>query len=618
MCTTYPFYKSLRPRRCTRIWSSKMTTKINYISAIPGLGKTKFSVSQLARCVREKTNYAMYVAPTVELLLEVESYLKQELSVQEMTQVRIFHSKDDKVGTVSHSVKMALTGGKDQHGRIFKEPKLGMVMLVTHATFMNLKNLPGSEIIDLYFDEARKCVSQSHSIKLTSKKQKYLVLKALSLERHGDTRYFKVTSDISKQDYLKLMAKTTWEPRQRRAVDALVKAAHNKRFDTYVSGVKDKSLKIFEVTMPSKIFDGFKSVTLMSAFFEDSQMYHLLKMAGTELIDVSYQAVPNYKERHQELIARYRKVSVIPLLNQQQVLSKSHLSGFLISDDREDLLTKLQELGFESKGRLRVLKEYALDSRSYTLSDQDKKALKLLADNKEDFEFVPLEWMLRETKAVIKSWAKSEGIKKIKSPLLIVNKKYERDAERLASDYKIISTQVHGLNKYYQHEVVVFLAAINPTPDLCRFYSTYLPEYNIEKDHVADVCIQCVCRGSVRDTNTSKPTLVVVSDLGIMNHVHEKMFKRPTLLTNKMPAKQMIASNLSGASKTLRVKGVSKVKTLKERTAEWRSKGSNREKQILRNTISRYKKQLREGKGKNVEAKLADTQQKLEAILAEA
>lgn len=590
-----------------------MPTKINYISAIPGLGKTKFSVSQLVKCVREKTSYAMYVAPTVELLLEVEAYLKRELTPQEMKQIRIFHSKDDKVGTVSHSVKMAMTGGKDQHGRVFKEPKLGMVLLVTHATFMNLRSLPGSDMMDLYFDEARKCVSQSSSIKLTSRLQKYLVLKALTLERHNETKYFKVTSDISKANYVKLMAKTSWEPKQRRAIDALVKAAHNKRFDTYVSGVRDKSLKIFEVTMPSKIFDGFKSVTLMSAFFEDSQMYHLLKLVGTEMVDVSTKAVPNYQKRHDELVARYTQVSVIPLLHQKQVLSKSHLSGFLLSSKRTDLLTDLQGLGFENKGRLRVLKEYVLDSRSYTLSSKDKKALKLLEDNKEDFEFVPLDWMLRETKKAIMSWAKAEKIKNIKAPLLIVNKKYEREAERLAPEYKIISTQVHGLNKYYQHEVVVFLAAINPTPDLCRFYNTYLPEYHVEKDHVADVCIQCVCRGSVRDANSSKATLVVVSDLGIMKHLHEKMFSMPTLLTNKMPGKFMVASNLT-ETKTLRVKGVSKTKSSTERGSNWRSKDGNREKQILRNTISRYKKQLREGK--DVAGKLKQTQAKLEKLTA--
>lgn len=572
-----------------------MTTDINYISAIPGLGKTQWAVAQLVKCIKRQTRHAIYVAPTVELLLEVESYLKKYLTAKEMKRVRVFHSKGGKVGTVVHSVKMNLVGGKDQFGRVFKDPEPGMVLLITHATFMNLQDIPGSEDMDLYFDEARKCVSQSSNIKLSSKRQKELVLKCLKLIRHKNTGYYKASSDISRSDYQKLMAQAVWETKQLRAVEALVRAARNKRLDTYISSVDGASLKIFEVTMPSKIFDGFRTVTLMSAFFEDSQMYHLLKQSKANLVDVSKTSIPNYAKRHSELISRYQQVSVIPLLKQDKAISKTDLNGFLISSLRPDLLEHLEALGFQSRGRLKVLKEYVLDSRSFKLSDSDQKALKLLDKNKKDFHFEPMKWLLSEARKAILRWVEAERVGGTFSPLLIVNKRYEKEAALLAPDYKIISTQVHGLNKYYQHDVVVFLAAINPTPDLCRFYRILLKEYDVEKDHVADVCIQCVCRCSVRDTKATKPTLVIVSDLRLMQHLSEKMFNRPTLAMNKSPKRAMISANLYEKA-SLKVRGVVEKKPRTAVVKDYLNKGVNRKIQSARNKVSRYKKLAGQGK----------------------
>lgn len=582
-----------------------MSKTIDYISAIPGVGKTKWAVSRLLSLVQTKEAIGVYVAPTIDLLKEVHRYLEASLAGDDLKRIRVFHSNTGSYGAISNSIKAALEGKPDSMGRTYKKVKSGDILLITHASFMNLRSFPRSDEVELLFDEARKCVTQSKAITFDNKEQKSVLSKVLEFKDLEGSTFKLAKIKVSKSEYLKLMKTVKWERRVRQAVDVFVRSAANPRLETYVlTGAK--SLSMFEVVLPSKLFDGFKHVTLMSAYFEDSQMFHLLKLKGTPMCDVSRVAIPNYLKRSEAIDARYRDVSIVPLLTQSSALSLGQLHGFLISKAHVELIERLAELGFDTKGKLNVLKSYVLDEDKYELDDKALAALQLLKDNHRYFSFDPMAWFLKQSAKIIKFWNQSLKDKNAKPPLLIVNKAYEAKAESEAPTYKVIPTSVHGLNKYYEHSVVVFLAAINPSPAMYRFYQHFLPNYDVEVDHVADVCVQCVCRSSVRDTKATKPTLVLVPDRRVASLLAQKMNTSPSIRNDLSPSASFVAATMSKSSEKTKVgtklarklSGKKKKPLVELRQSNsayqktWLQDETNKKLSSLRVTRSRYSKQL--------------------------
>lgn len=524
--------------------SSVMET-IHYISALPGIGKTKWSVDRLVACINAREDLAMYVAPTINLLKEVKKYIVSQVTGEQAKRVIMFDSKDGRVGKVSDSIVYSIKGGTDRYGRTYKKAKPGTVFLVTHAAFLLLQNLPKQKKINVYFDEARKCVTNSTSCKLTTNAQREIFQKLVKLEQKGSEPYQRVQPRCTKAEFKEYLKSTSWTPVQLRALSVLFNNVSNPRLEVYAKfSDKQGGLSIFEVVLPTKIFEGFKSVTLLSAYFEDSQMYHILREAGVKLINVTKDYVDNYDRRYPRILNRYKATSLVPLLAQDRVLSVSNLDGFLVSKKRLSLLEELAKLGFSSRESLRIIKEQYTNPDAYTLKGKFLKANRLLKDNKTDIHFNPLKWLIREAKTIVDAWAEVNDVELKKSPLLIVNKKREADAAKFAPNWTHVSTSVHGLNQYYEHNVVVFLAAVNPKPALARFFKYYLPEYNSDRDYVADVCAQCVCRGSVRNTRTHQPSLVIVPDNNVMHLLYDKLMRQPILDTAFTPSANMVAASL--------------------------------------------------------------------------
>lgn len=568
---------------------------INYISALPGIGKTKWSVDKLVACINGKKEYAMYVAPTINLLKEVRKYIISQVTGEQAKRVIMFDSKDGRVGKVSDSILYSIKGGTDRYGRTYKKAEPGTVFLVTHSAFLLLQNLPKQDQFHIYFDEARKCVTNSATCRFTTTAQRDVLQHLVTWEKLPDSPYLKVLPKCTRAEFKTFIKSTVWTPPQLRALTVLFNHVNNPRLDVYAKFSKAKgSLSLFEVILPTKIFEGFKSVTLLSAYFEDSQMYHILREAGVPLVDVTKEFIDNYDSRYPRILNRYKVTSLVPLLAQNRVLSAGNLDGFLISKKSLPLVEELGRLGFNTRESLRVVKEQYTNSYAYELKGRFLKANKLLRENRKNIHFRPLKWLIKEAKTIVEAWSEVNDVEIKKPPLLIVNKKREAEAAKLAPKWTLVPTSVHGLNQYYEHNVVVFLAAVNPKPALARFFRHYLPDYNSDRDYVADVCAQCVCRGSVRDTRLNQSSLVIVPDNNVMHLLYDKLMRQPILDTAFTPSSNMVAASLysanssAGSLSTFRLQGIGSAKTGAERYKKYMENPTNRKLRAARVRLKRY------------------------------
>lgn len=72
------------------------------------------------------------------------------------------------------------------------------------------------------------------------------------------------------------------------------------------------------------------------------------------------------------------------------------------------------------------------------------------------------------------------------------------------------TSYLHGINRYSDKRAFVHLAALNPSPDMLRFYGILLPEYNIDQDHSIENLVQTLYRTNLRDPEATGPVLMIV------------------------------------------------------------------------------------------------------------
>lgn len=530
-----------------------MPAKVRYISGIPGIGKTRWAILRMTECLDSEKGIILYVSPTGDLLGEV---YRQLIEARPGRANRVYNIYGDHVqsGSVVSTLKLRLTGGINQLGVQYKAAPQGSIFLVTHEGFIRVTSpFPRAKELEVIFDESRKCVAQGKVLNFSSLEQQQALEECLIFDKDATVGSFsKVTSqpgawvtfkNLSAERGCKLTHTQT------SIFQNFFALTRNPRVDIYIGGranSKKTSFNTFEVMLPSKVFEGFKRVTLLSAYFEDSQMYHLLKQQNIRLTDITFE-VPEYSRRRGLLIERYKQVTLVSLTPQEISLSLSSQLGFMIDFKYADIFDKLKEAGISTPKELRALREIYLDSNA----GRDKryhKALDILAEHKEHLVTSPVMWMLQESRKIIRNWMARYHIKKVKKPLLVLNKRIasfalQHDADAF-DNFELISTSVHGLNKYSNRNVIAFLAAINPTPDLIRLYRTLLPEYDFEKDHVADICVQCACRLSVRDTEAVEPVLVITPDHRINGLLYDRLYKSPSLGGGDLgPKRDMIFFN---------------------------------------------------------------------------
>ena len=344
----------------------------------------------------------------------------------------------------------------------------------------------------------------------------------------------------------------------------------------------------------------------MSAFLRDSQMWHFLKENGknVELIDIRREGpyrndVSRVLYKRSEAISKnFELITIIPLTRQKEVVSLSRYSkGILVPEPAEFVLKMaLEKQGyFKTKDVMHLM----ANQDNIVLTERNNKAL--AAIKKYGAILNVFDWYCKTAIKVvdnIKRWGKLKG-----KPLAVANRKFKLD-EFILTNYprfSVIPIQSHGVNEYMNNNCIFFAAAINPDRESKHLYAALLPDYDFALDHVADACVQCVTRLSVRDTESKNRVYVIVPDMAMANFLRTKLDGIPSIDTTVANHYKMTAFNNLNKDRVIKEK---RKKTTPEekalaseaRAKKWRE--GNRKLASARALKSRYKKQLLTLKGK--------------------
>lgn len=517
--------------------TSDKRTQVGYISAIPSLGKTHWARKQMVTNLLNGQS-SLYVAPTIRLLDEVYARLRKSLTPKQFK--RVFNINHETCsGGVANVIRK----------RLSKPDPQGRIVLITHDSFLDLQYHSAFAELDVFFDEARKVVVRGAQVKLTATVSQALFSRLFQFEPRAEGASFrKVTCRPNAEKILRKHPGFSGDAtlvEQFAHIRQLLRKAADPRMEVFLRFPKEgdelvnsgdvflmKDHNFYEVILPSRIFEGFRKVTVLAAHFEDSQMYHLLKESNhTQLIPIEWgQTVEG--SRYANLVARYQSVTVVPLTMQYQALSMHKLTQSVMAPlrEREKILSSLKT---KSVSWIRTALRKQKQSTAYTLEKNQLKDMKYLK-SLGYIEFDPLAWHIRAFKQVLDAWSMTSTVQGL--PLVMMNNRF---TDKKSSSYlkllrdeqqkpwaELLPFMNHGLNEFDTQNVLGFLAAINPDSAMVEFYRERLPDYSFEHDHVADICVQSACRLSVRDPDSEDEVLVVVPDFRIAELLNSKLFHR--------------------------------------------------------------------------------------------
>lgn len=542
-------------------------SKIHYMNAYPGMGKTHYAITKMFELLTSKKKRAsiIYCAPTFALLEEVMADLRSRIATSDLdllNKVHLFKSN-----SYSH-------GGRSVVNRIMhhldtKEHQTNSIVLMTHEAFSRLSLLDSFRYYRVYFDEARKIVIEGTLLPVHSKTDFKILKRAL---KPCDTADGYHLLDPIRLEAALQKVKTQMTRRSMTSFYHMLDKARSQRLEVYIS-LKEgstssrSSFQAYEIVMPSKLFLQFKYVMLMASHFNESQMYWVLKTdKHIKMIDSSHLLTESKagSERYTRVKWRYRKVKILPLTANPSPMSKAFIYGDLLVGENAALV--LSESGMLSRN-VNLVRALLTDTGG---EEPTKKELKIRNEVRHEIVSDPLTFLLRRAKEVCTYIMDQQDY--VEKPLLVINNGMEQQIYNSGGrDFwdKLPFTS-HGLNGYASKNVIVFLAAVQISFGLKAFLKARIPRYDPNLDHVADVCNQAVCRTCVRNPSSQAEVYALVPDMKIAQMLKDKMMGEPTIsegLLRKSPTRMVSLSTVhrlvKQASVTERVEKKAEANALK-------------------------------------------------------
>lgn len=581
---------------------------VNYVDAPPGTGKTRACIEMMRRHIvagagGKAVGYLFYVAPTVDLLRQTIRGLRKRVPAQyHTTHIRAVQGGELRRNKdrTEHQVYNILSGR--EFNSLEAVPfKHGSILFLTHATFLKLKKHKKFAHTTVVFDESRKWIErQNLKMDLPGVKNLFDAL--------FDVRPLQAYSGINE-----LVAKAVSENVKSDLISTKASAREFTKLDILHTSLSEVDgpvrLKVYavmsgktmiQVLLPSHPFVGFREVYILSAGFERSQMYHLFKSENCKLVSATRVFMNTYlKHGYGEAInaigERQSRLEIVPLLEDEGVPSKYQLmSGVIVPRANVLAMTaKKDELAIDTQSMRDViahLKDPLLNGGR--LRDNHRKLLKEFKrlDVKHDI----LGWHIRAAERMARQWFAKRG--QPHEGLLFVNKANEevRHNKKLLSVVSI--GKAEGNNGYAKSNLVVFLAAVNPEPEIVRILKTLLPDYDPNEDYVIDKAIQCIGRGNIRNHNVNDRMLAIVSTKGMAEAIGKIMNYAPIIrydITEHLGSYVTWSANLASAEKAKEEKGSKEARRAqgnRNNQKNYRSNPLNRRLANLRAMRSKAKK----------------------------
>jgi len=521
-------------------------SKLNYISVPPGVGKTNWAIDKIAENTKNKKQIIIFAAPTISLLEQTFACVVKKVDDKSLNSLHLITSdtknKTEDTENNYHTFSNAtLTKAEQALANAVK----GTSLFITHSTVLRLsKELLGN--IVLIFDEASEWDIYEKSISLDSKSHAFLnsILHYEAVRLKGVEHKINNFNDTDRKNLFHPFYKLHPNKKRERSIVNYLNAASikgspdlryilsqvlNKNYSMYLRYSSKKSgvysCSFLGYASPDFFFSNFKSVMLVSAFFEQSVLYAVLSK--------NYRLVCRNDLMNQQTLASiqagYSLMEVVPVFDTEYALSKFLLKNYFqcytsqvakVNDCLRVIYNVLREkntVPIASKKIATLLLDsiYSAASEPNVLSEDvpneyKKLVLKKLSKASSNLNSLGdyAQHLIIED---IRSRLRSKVFSLKEKPLIIVNKKdYTNNFFNVNKKFNNIPAKSHGLNTYSNANVFISLASFNPSPTRISFYSfLFGDDYNPLDSHVYNV-IQGITRTRVRSASNTKKVLIYV------------------------------------------------------------------------------------------------------------
>ena len=472
--------------------------KIQYISCIPGSGKTHDMIKAVLSGYEQDKNYIICV-PTIKLMESIcKDFLKCNVITRNIISAYEYETTEQQLlRAISEAIP---------------------IIFITHAALMtfSMQTFYKCSEYTLIMDEALNIGIAEASLELS----KFFGVNGLGRKLFKITPYkgnkevdvLTIPTDCvhKAKDYLREKDSTTSV--NLKDTHELIKNVLNKTrlvlmreqcTNKHINRLNSKESYTLVTLHNPLVYSKFKNVVILSAFFEHTLMYHLLKLHYSDsVVNITH------KRNLQDMTSRYAKLYLTYAYGDDDDHNPKYSMGLRkrVTFIHRDQIDDIKKYRNEHKDGLNSLpKKYKMLS----LGDYYSKII----EHCNEFGDDTLTVMNREG---------------IKDAVIGDTRGFIKHGIR-------IGARSHGLNEYIQKTSVAIIAVFNPKQTILPLYRALLPDYCLETDRNICAYVQAITRTAVRDIKSSNNVHALVPTLYIATRLRHIICKELDISIKKGP-----------------------------------------------------------------------------------
>ena len=423
-----------------------------------------------------------------------------------------------------------------------------------HSEFSNTQSISSfanKHLCNVYIDEARSCQMSSTCLKLSNVAKEYLS----TLVSFNSSSYTAINSSVLLTNEVKVKLLDLFSLRE---AMSFISFLEQQSF-AFIK-LTGSSLTIVVIQVPYDALIHWRRITLMSAFFEESQLYAVIKCMHNiqklgykiNLVNVTDKIIS--KERQKALFNRFSSATISYVFdtscnaskhlynkgivfkcNEQQLEKEYSLINAIYSYVQKSkklpsLAAYLNNFNHQKNNIPTLVKDSSKalqnpiiatlckESKAFSISSPIQAAVELSVDYAKRWlstnNLASSDQLCNNRflqKQILISYNKTLNYPPISSDTLISNS--------LQCQYTKLYGDVRGLNKYSDFSIISVLSAFNLETSILSWFSQYCVDtknnkvfkYNAYLDFTLGQYIQTMLRCSLRDTSSRDKVLILVS-----------------------------------------------------------------------------------------------------------
>lgn len=592
---------------------------LDYISVPPGVGKTKWAIDYITSNSTTKKEIVIYCAPTTILLRQVFLEVKRKFKVSEASKLNITFrgvQDDPELSKYMGFKDMSDIRPMTYYASVLMENmSRGSCLFLTHATFLSIKDYLRKTRYHVIFDEAAEMQISPDRMQIDQKS--VVLLNNMAAFELFPMPEVKLTSKINQaiidrdcKPYYRLRClddsarysgtyKNFADITKNQKLADLMEKASDDQFSVFVReerAAAKNTYYFFDFVTPNGVFHNFGKVTLLSAFFEESLMFQILKQTY-KLRNVNHLVD---ERREKAIYEGYKNLEIVYIFDINRPLSKNFLENAVYVKKGKEK----EYLAFLEKYVPLICEEMLLDEKDATkvlvdhiTKEPNSRILKLMQRKLKEKDFdcfdavstklkSPANAIQRMVRKDLKKRTEKTDFTVVDKPLIIANlgkaiqnkfgnSQYVDLLFPIHKDFEWLRTKSHGLNSFSKRNVFVSMAALNMQPHVLSFYNFLIPNFDtsIMSTHII---LQGVTRTRIRKIGNDKKVMLYVFSKKEAEALGRAFKQQPKITSLKgnldsfyLSAKQYYLSEEVKAERSKKAKANTKIKS-KEINREYR------------------------------------------------